>query len=162
MTRCELYSPRGKWTVHVFLDIKTSCTDEIMEALFYSGIDGMHAKQAYENLTRGEINSGLCYSNHENRESVVVIGKTSSASEAFNSIMHEFAHLAAHIANADGLDNSGETIAYTIGELSHDLWKYIRPYLCDCYRDKLYHERTHGEDHGFGVNSKGGLIAYYE
>lgn len=159
MTRCELYSPRGKWRVHVFLDIDPSCTDEIMETLFYSGIDGMHAKQAYENLMRGEINSGLCYSNHEKRESVVVIGKTSSASETFNSTMHEFAHLVSHIAKADGLDNSGEHIAYTVGELAHDLWGYIRPYLCDCCRKKLYHERIHGEDNGYGV--KGGELHYY-
>lgn len=162
MTHCELYSPRGKWKVHVFLDIDSYCTDDIMEQLFYSGIDGAHAKQAYENLTRGEINSGLCYSNHEKRESVIVVGKTSSASETFNSIMHEFAHLAAHISNADGLDNYGESVAYTIGELARDLWNYIKPYMCDCCKRKLYDERTHGEDHGYGVSNDRRLTYYYE
>ena len=162
MTHCELYSPRGRWKVNVFLDIDPRSTDSIMESLFYSGIDGLHAKQAHDNLTRGEINSGLCYSNNENRESVVVIGKTSSASETFNSIMHEFAHLAAHIAKADGLDNTGEHIAYTIGELAHEMWQYIKPYLCDCCKRKIYHERTHQEDHGFGVSNRGRVTAYYE
>lgn len=162
MTQCELYSPRGHWKVHMFFDIDSKCTDDIMECLFYSGIDGVHAKHAYENLSRGEINSGLCYSNHENRVSVIVIGKTSSASETFNSIMHEFAHLSAHIAKADGLDNSGEHIAYTIGELAHEMWPYVRPYLCDCCKRKVYSDRLHGEDYGFGISHTGRLIPYCE
>lgn len=151
MTRCELYSPRGRWKVYAFLDIDSDNIDDVMEQLFYSGIDATNAKQAYENLMSGNLNSGLCYSSFENRESVIVIGKTSSASETFNSTLHEFAHLSAHIAKADGLNHSGEPIAYIIGELAHDMWEYIKPYLCDCCRKKIYHERTHGDDSGYGV-----------
>ena len=162
MTRCKLYSPRGHWTVHVFFGDGVESVDDIMEQLFYSGIESDNARQAYENLRSEEINSGLCYSNHNNRESVIVIGKTSSASEAFNSTLHEFAHLAAHIAKADGLDNSGEHIAYTIGELAHDLWQYIKPYMCDCCKRKVYSKRIHGDESGYGVLYSGGLTPYYE
>jgi hypothetical protein len=133
-----------------------------MEALFYAGIDGSKAKQAYENLSSGNLNSGLCYSNYNNRESVIVISKTSSASELFNSCIHEFAHLAAHIAKADGLDNAGEHVAYCVGDLARDVWGHIGHLFCDCCKKKKqYQEREHGEDNGFGIRNRE-LSYYYE
>ena len=162
MIRCELYSPRGDWKVHLFCAIDSYWIDEIMEALFYAGVDGSKAKQAYENLNSGNLNSGLCYSNYNKRESVIVISKTSSASELFNSCIHEFAHLAAHIAKADGLDNAGEHVAYCVGDMARDVWGHIGHLFCDCCRKKVYHERTHGEDRGYGVSENGRLTPYLE
>jgi hypothetical protein len=133
-----------------------------METLFYAGINSKNAKQAYDNLTKGDLNTGLCYSNYAKRESVMVISKASSASELFNSCIHEFAHLAGHIAKADGLDESGEHVAYCVGELAHDVWGYIGHLMCDCCRKKKkYDERVHGEDSRYGITPQG-LMAFYE
>lgn len=142
MIRCELYTPRCDWSVTVFFAINEYWTDEIMEELWFLGIDGKNAKRAYENLSSGELNTGLCYSNYEKHRSVVVISKTTTAAELFNSTLHEFKHLSSHIAKAMDLEETGEEIAYAIGELAHDMWKDVKHLFCDCCRNKHKdHER---------------------
>ncbi len=137
MIRCELYSPICDWEVTVFFSINEYWTEDILEALWEIGIDGTYAQKAYENLSSGEVNTGLCYSNYNARKSVVVISRASDASELFNSTMHEFKHLSAHMAKGCGMDEMGEDIAYATGELAHDMWKYIQPYMCNCCRRKI-------------------------
>jgi hypothetical protein len=122
--------------VIVFFAINEYWTDEIMEELWYLGIDSQNAERAYENLSSGELNTGLCYSNFHKRMSVIVISKTSSAAELFNSTMHEFKHLSSHIAKACHLQETGEDIAYATGELAHDMWGYVQHLFCDHCRCK--------------------------
>ena len=162
MIRCELYSPRCDWRVHLFFSVNEYWVDEIMDCLFYLGLDGQRAKTAYDNISSGDVNCGLCYSNYDKHESVVVIGKASNASELFNSTMHEFKHLSSHMAKACGLEETGEEIAYATGELAHDMWPLVKHLFCDCCRKKKeYHEREHGDDNGFGVRGRE-LSYYYE
>lgn len=144
MIRCELYTLRCDWSVTVFFAINEYWTDEIMEELWYLGIDAQKAKKAYENLSSGELNTGLCYSNYQKRKSVVVISKTTTADELFNSTLHEFKHLSSHIAKACDLEETGEEIAYATGELAHDMWKYVKHLFCDncrCKNKHKHHER---------------------
>lgn len=146
MIRCELYTPRCDWKVTVFFAINEYWVDEIMEELWYLGIDAQNAKRAYENLSSGELNTGLCYSNYHKRKSVVVISKTTTADELFNSTMHEFKHLSSHIAKACDLEETGEEIAYATGELAHDMWKYVKHLFCDHCRCKTNHNHYGRED----------------
>ena len=162
MIRCELYSPRCEWAVTVFVSINEYWVDEILECLWEIGIDGKNAQKAFENISSGKLDTGLCFSNYQKHQSVVVVSQASSASELFNSIMHEFKHLSSHMAKACGLEETVEEIAYATGELAHDMWPYIKHLMCDCCRRKIFDERTHGEDSGFGVGREGSLTPYYE
>lgn len=146
MIRCELYTPRCDWKVTVFFAINEYWVDEIMEELWYLGIDAQNAKRAYENLSSGELNTGLCYSNYQKRKSVVVISKTTTADELFNSTMHEFKHLSSHIAKACDLEETGEEIAYATGELAHDMWKHVKHLFCDHCRCKTNHNHYGRKD----------------
>ena len=96
-------------------------------------------RSAYDNMASCSLDTGLCYSNPMMRESVLVIAKTSSASEFFNSFEHEFQHLKGHIASALGLDPNGEEVAYMSGELAREIYPRIRHLLCDCCRNKNPH-----------------------
>lgn len=136
MIRCELYTPRYDWSVVVYFSINEYWTDDIMEDLWYLGIDSSNAKRAYNNISSGELNTGFCYSNYKKRKSVIVISKASSPAELFNSTMHEFKHLSSHIAKECNLDECGEDIAYATGELAHDMWKYVGHLFCDCCKNK--------------------------
>lgn len=136
MIHCVLYSPRCDWEVEVFFAITEYWVDDILECLWHLGIDSTNARKAYANLSRGELNTGLCYSNYSRHKSVVVVSKASSADELFNSTMHEFKHLSSHIAKACNLDETGEEIAYITGELAHDMWRYVKHLFCDCCRKK--------------------------
>lgn len=146
MIRCELYTPRCDWSVTVFFAINEYWVDEIMEELWYLGIDAENAKRAYKNLSSGELNTGLCYSNYQKHKSVVVISKTTTADELFNSTLHEFKHLSSHIAKACDLEETGEEIAYATGELAHDMWKHVKHLFCDHCRCKTNHNHYGRED----------------
>ena len=95
--------------------------------------------KAYENMTSCSLDTGLCFSNPTVRESVLVIAKTSSAAEFFNSYEHEYQHLKGHIATALGFDPNGEEVAYMSGELAREVFPKIRHLLCDCCRHKKPH-----------------------
>lgn len=159
MIRCELYSPRCDWEVTVFFSVNEYWVDEIMESLHELGIDAKNAKRAYDNLSASDLDTGLCYSNYAKRKSVVVISRASSASELFNSTMHEFKHLSSHMARACGFDETGEEIAHATGELAHDMWRHVKHLFCEECRKKVYHRRPH--DYGYGVSDEG-VSPYYE
>lgn len=159
MIRCELYSPRCEWDVTVFFAIDEYWVGEIIEKLWEIGIDSANAKKAYQNISSGEINTGLCYSNYELHKSVMVIGMASDAAELFNSLLHEFKHLSSHMAKACGLEDTGEEIAYATGELAHDMWRHIKHLLCDCCREKELNKSKY--DYGYGLTDKG-TVPYYE
>lgn len=61
----------------------------------------------------------------------MVIGKQDSKSQLINTIAHESRHLQQHIADADGLDESGEEVCYLIGAINQIIFDY-------CYLLKLF------------------------
>ena len=100
------------WTIYAYYATTRYAVDEIMERLWEIGMDANNARQAFENLSRGNLNTGLCYSNYSMRKSVLVIALTSSPAEFINSWHHELEHLESHIGKVFNLDPTGEDIAY--------------------------------------------------
>ena len=145
----------GKVLAYGGLQIRTSLPHGLQ-------IPADKAKRAYENLTSGELNTGLCFANPELREAVIVVAKASEPSEFINSVSHENHHLASYIAKQFGLDPTGEEVAFLAGELMKEQFPYIKHLMCDCCRKKVYHERVHDEDRGYGVSEHGRLIPYLE
>lgn len=162
MIKQEIYIEKYDWTIYAFYHHSHYDVDDIMETLWRINCDASTAKKAYENLTTDSMDMGLCYSNYNTRESVFVVGKTSSAAEFANSWHHELSHLQSHIAKAYNLDALGEPIAYLTGSIAMKMFPAIQGFLCEECRRKIYHERTHGEDRGYGVSEHGRLTPYYE
>lgn len=124
------------WTIYAYYATTRYAVDEIMERLWEIGMDANNARQAFDNLSRGNLNTGLCYSNYSMRKSVLVIALTSSPAEFINSWHHELEHLESHIGKVFNLDPTGEDIAYLSGELAMEMYPRIKPLLCDCCRHK--------------------------
>ena len=162
MIRVDVHIPKWEYNVRCFFAVTEYWVDEIMKELFYLQIDGKNAKRAYDNLTSGQLDTGLCFANPQEREAVIVVAKASSAAEFVNSVSHENHHLASYVAKQFDLDPTGEGVAYFAGELLKEQFPYIKHLMCDCCRKKLYHERTHGEDSGFGVSNDRRLTYCYE
>lgn len=131
MIRKEIYIPEAEWLVHMYFALDTFYIDDIMENLYHIGCDGERARRAYENMIADKKNTGFTYSNYRNRESVMVVSKTTSASEMFNTTIHELVHLASHIAHACDYEPTGETIAYIIGDLAKEIYPDISHLLCE-------------------------------
>lgn len=124
------------WTIYAYYATTRYAVDEIMERLWEIGMDADNARQAFENLSMGNLNTGLCYSNYSMRKSVLVIALTSSPAEFINSWHHELEHLESHIGKVFNLDPTGEDIAYLSGELAMEMYPRIKHLICDCCRHK--------------------------
>lgn len=124
------------WTIYAYYATTRYAVDEIMERLWEIGMDANNAIQAFENLSMGNLNTGLCYSNYSMRKSVLVIALTSSPAEFINSWHHELEHLESHIGKVFNLDPTGEDIAYLSGELAMEMYPRIKHLICDCCRHK--------------------------
>ena len=132
MIRQQFDISKYDWKVEVYYAVDCYYTDEIMGRLYDIGCRGDDLQTAYENLSAGKTDTGLTYSNYGTRQTVMVIGITSSAAQFQNSYDHERKHLEAHIAAALGIDPWGEEICYLSGEIGQLMFEKARLMLCDC------------------------------
>lgn len=124
------------WTIDAFYAVSHYEVDDIMECLWEIGIDSANAKEAWDNLSESNVDTGLCYSNYRQHRTVLVVALASSPAELFNSITHEATHACVHIASALGVDFKSETLAYMVGELCRSIYPRIKHLLCECCRNK--------------------------
>ena len=132
MIRQQFDISKYDWKVEVYYAVDCYYTDEIMGKLYDIGCRGDDLQTAYENLSAGKPDTGLTYSNYGTRQTVMVIGITSSAAQFQNSYDHERKHLEAHIAAALGIDPWGEEICYLSGEIGQLMFEKARLMLCVC------------------------------
>lgn len=136
MVTQEIYIPKYRWRIHAFFAVSEYWVEPIMDLLWELDCDSERAKKAYDNLTSGELNNGLCYSNYKMRESVLVVSKSTSSAEFINSLHHELVHLQSHIAHECNLDPQGEEIAYLSGDIIMRIYPHVAYLLCDKCRNK--------------------------
>lgn len=137
MIRQDVYIERYDWVVHAYFAVTTYYTQEIMDKLWELGCDTKTALTAYRNLNKGDLNTGLCYSNYRRRESVLVVAKTTTSAQFLNSMMHELCHLQSHIAKVYNLSPTGEEVAYLTGNIIMQMYPHIRHLLCECCRKEI-------------------------
>ena len=58
-------------------------------------------------------NTGFTYTDFEKHVTMVIIGEADSASEFFNTFVHEIGHVSTHIAEFYGIDTNSEEIQYS-------------------------------------------------
>lgn len=130
MIRQTIYLDRAVgWKVTCFYAVTHYEVEEIMRTLEDAGCTGKHLEAAYENLSSGNLNTGLCYSG--DGESVLVVSCATSPAQLLNSIFHESHHASTQIANALGWDLMGEEVCYLSGEIGQQMYPVVSHYLCD-------------------------------
>lgn len=133
----DFHMKRYKWHVRVYYAVHRYWAEDIVRDLRDAGCSGRQLRTAWENLRRGELNTGITYSNFARRETVMVISLTSTAAEFLNSWMHEMQHLCRHVAAAFGIGPYGEEAAYLAGDVGQRMFPVARRFLCDCCRGKM-------------------------
>lgn len=141
MIRQVAYLPEYDWVIKAYFSVSSYWTDEIMAELAFAGADEEQMWKSYYSLSSGNLDEGICFSGADARTSILVVAKTSSAAEFYNSTTHEFCHLAAQIAHIVGVDPSGEEVAYMVGEMARDFYPHVKHLLCDCCRKHKVQER---------------------
>ena len=130
MIRQQFYLDRADgWKITCYYAVTHYEVDEILHTLAEAGADDKSLERAYDNLSSGNLNTGLCYSG--NGESVLVISAASSPAQFLNSLVHELHHLASHIASALGYDQKGEDACYMAGETAEKMYKVASKFLCE-------------------------------
>ena len=119
----------GGWLVTAYYAVTHYEVDEILHTLAEAGADDKSLERAYDNLSSGNLNTGLCYSGKG--ESVLVISCASSPAQFLKSLVHELHHLASHIASALGYDQKGEETCYIAGETAEKIYKVASKFLCE-------------------------------
>lgn len=137
MIRQSFHLDRFDWKITIFYAVHGYYVEDIMDELKRIGIRGKKLAKAEENLSSGEINSGLTYVN--NGEAVCVIGIASNAAQYMDSIIHEVMHLAKFIGKAEGLDPYGEEVCYMGGEIGRKMWPKSKMLTseCGCYTKRI-------------------------
>lgn len=134
MIRQVAYLPEFDWVIKAYFSVSDYWTDEIMAELAFAGANEEQMWKSYYSLTSGNLDEGICFSGADTRTSILVVAKTSSAAEFYNSTTHEFCHLAAQIARIIGVDPAGEEVAYMVGEMARDFYPSVKHLLCECCR----------------------------
>lgn len=120
------------WAVTVFYDTGKNDTDEIMKLLKELGCPKRGLDKSYKNLSSGEYNTGLTYSNPHIKESLVVLGHASSFEEFLNTWQHEVIHLNMHICESYGISPYSEDCAYLAGDIAQKMFPILSHYICRC------------------------------
>ena len=137
MIRQEFDIRRYGWHVTVYYAVTGYDVGRIMQELERLGGTGDDLERAYYNLTSGERNTGITYSNTLERRTLIVIGRTSSAAQFQNSLDHEKGHLCRHVSQAVGIDPYGEEAEYLAGYVGQRMFEVAKLFLCDTCRKKL-------------------------
>lgn len=133
MIRQRFELGKRNWEVFVYYAVDAYYVDEIMEHLYNIGCRGEYLQTAHNNLTTGQLDTGLTYSNYTGHQTVMVIALTSSAKEFEKSWRHECGHLATHICEAFGVSTHGEEIQYLGQDIVDQTWDIAKNFLCECH-----------------------------
>lgn len=140
MIYSHIHIDKYDWDVFCYFAVEGYYLDDIMEKLWEIGCDSNNARRAYDSISNGGLNTGLCYSNGKTRSTVLVTALTSNSSEFTNSFVHEITHCATHIAKHSNIDTHSEEFCYLNGDLAMFLYPVVGHLLCDCCRkDYLKH-----------------------
>lgn len=130
MIRQTIYLERAdSWKITCYYAVTHYEVGEILHTLAEAGADDKSLKRAYENLSSGNPNCGICYTG--DGESVLVVTVTTNVEEFADSIDHEKHHLAVQIADVLKWNLKGEEVCYLAGEIGRKMHPIVSHYLCE-------------------------------
>lgn len=131
MTSRIIYIPQHDWTFRVYIAHTCYWTDEILGHLFRLGVSPYVMGSANQNLRCGTVDNGITYASLKERETLMVVGQSTTAAEMFNSVVHEIDHACMFTFPLIGITPGTEEAAYFKGGLARELFPLVQPYLCD-------------------------------
>lgn len=126
-----IYVPQHDWTFRVYIAHTCYWTDEILGHLFRLGASPLVMGNANQNLRCGTVDNGITYASLKERETLMVVGQSTTAAEMFNSVIHEIDHACMFTFPLIGITPGTEEAAYFKGGLARELFPLVQPYLCD-------------------------------
>lgn len=136
-----IYVPQHNWTFRVYIPLSCYWAGEILRHLWRLGASYEILGASANNMQCGKLNNGLTYASEKERETLVVVGQSTTAAELFNSVVHEIDHACMFTFPLIGITSGTEQAAYFKGGLAREIFPMIQPYLCDRCRHENGTER---------------------
>lgn len=135
MTQQKLYIKEYDWEVDIFYSVdRYSCMRAIHKLeQIRCPFNKLNRIKRKINIER--YNYGVTYSN--NRNTVIIISKSTSDNEFMNTLEHEKQHLIGHIIDYYDIRPSSEDAGYLAGHVGTLFTKPIKEEICDCCKKKL-------------------------
>ena len=121
-----------EWDVVCFFDTTMDDADIVLSTIDKIGCSDTLYDMAKDNLTSGEMNTGLTYTSPPSMTTVMVVGRAESKEEYYDTIFHELCHVCDHVANALGIRRNSEEYHYLAGGLARKIYPVVQGYICDC------------------------------
>ena len=118
MIQQNLHIEEIGWNLRIFYCPKTtSQRSVVLQCLYNAGCTGMNFRRAMTLLGSGAVNTGLIFSNKSERNTIIVVGRSSDIAEFVNTLTHEINHFIEHVMEALHIQSGTEDEAYFTGEL---------------------------------------------
>ena len=113
------------WQVYIYYNVNKSNIDEVKDALIDLNCPDYYIVKSTRTLSTG-INTGMTYSDIDQKVSLVCIGRASSAEQFVNTVIHEAKHVQSHICLYYGIDEDGEQAAYLMGYIAQRMYRMLQ------------------------------------
>ena len=124
MIQQNLHIKEIGWNLRIFYCPKTSSQRSIvLQCLYDAGCTGKNYRRAMTLLGSGAVNTGLIFSNKSERNTIIVVGRSSDIAEFVNTLTHEINHFIEHVMEALHIQSGTEDEAYFTGELFELLFR---------------------------------------
>lgn len=133
----EIYLPEYRWKVKVYYAVNQYYAEDILQELLKYNPTVKEYNKVMETMYNYEYNTGFTFTDYNQKQSLVIIGLTTSSAEFQNTFDHEKGHLAMHIAQYYNIDPYGEKFQYLTGDIGKKLFKVARKFLCTHCRKEL-------------------------
>lgn len=132
MTTRDVYIRQYDWMLHLFLDVNPEYLYEVVTKMDDVAISSHIIRRVALLIKHSEYDYGLTATNSSLRETVMVVGESSSREEFLNTLQHEVRHLVDDIAECDSINPYGEEVGYITGTINTLLAQNIDQYFCKC------------------------------
>ena len=124
MIQQNLHIEEIGWNLRIFYCPKTtSQRSVVLQCLYNAGCTGSNFRRAMTLLGSGAVNTGLIFSNKSERNTIIVVGRSSDIAEFVNTLTHEINHFIEHVMEALHIQSGTEDEAYFTGEFFELLYR---------------------------------------
>ena len=124
MIQQNLHIEEIGWNLRIFYCPKTtSQRSVVLQCLYNAGCTGRNFRRAMTLLGSGAVNTGLIFSNKIERNTIIVVGRSSDIAEFVNTLTHEINHFIEHVMEALHIQSGTEDEAYFTGEFFELLYR---------------------------------------
>lgn len=133
----DIYLSKYNWSVRIYYAVDSYYSEEILNDLLDYNPSIAEYNSIKDLMENYEYNTGFTFTNFEDKESLMVIGLTSSPAEFQNTFDHEKGHLAVHVATYYNIDPYGEEFQYLAGSIGEKMFKIAQNFLCPHCKESL-------------------------